>query len=268
MARLLVYVWGVETAAIVVAGIAMSTLDHDVTPPPEREPGPPDQDGASACEWLEAEILSGRLPPGSKIVLDALAERRSVTASEMREAAIRLSNDGLASLDGTSSLRVAPVSLADLKDLTATRIVVEKEVLRSSILASDADWEARVRATFGALSAVEALLGDNPRAHLDRWERCNGDFHAALVAACPLRRLMRFNRLLYKQHERYRRLVLVQRTTPRDVHAEHLALFEAAVARDVGAASAVLEEHIARTVDMLANGIRDGSWFGASAGLP
>lgn len=237
-------------------------------PPPEGPaPDAPVHDGLSAHDWLEAEILSGRLPPGSKIVLEALAERRSVSPSEMREAAIQLSSDGLAFLDGAASLRVAPVSLADLKDLTATRIVVEKEVLRSSILASDAEWEARVRAAFGELSAVEALLGDNPRAHLDRWERCNGEFHAALVAACPLRRLMRFNRLLYKQHERYRRLVLVQRSTPRDVHAEHLALFEAAMARDVGTACAVLEEHIARTVDMLANGIRDGSWFGASAGV-
>ncbi|HYG88783.1 MAG TPA: GntR family transcriptional regulator [Azospirillum sp.] len=247
----------------------MSSVDHDLMPPSEDPaPDPTVPDGLSAHDWLEAEILSGRLPPGSRIMLDALAERRSVTPSEMREAAIQLSNDGLAFLDGGASLRVAPVSLADLKDLTATRIVVEKEVLRSSILAADADWEARVRAAFGELSAVEALLGDNPRAHLDRWERCNGEFHGALVAACPLRRLMRFNRLLYKQHERYRRLVLVQRTTPRDVHAEHLALFEAAIARDVEAACAVLEEHIARTVDMLANGIRDGSWFGASAGLP
>ncbi|HYG89270.1 MAG TPA: GntR family transcriptional regulator [Azospirillum sp.] len=234
----------------------------------DRAPDAGQRDGVSTHEWLEAEILSGRLPPGSKIVLDTLAERRSVTPFEIREAVIRLANDGLVSLDSASSLRVAPVSLADLKDLTGTRIVVETEVLRSSIRAADAAWEARVRVAFGELSAVEALLGDNPRAHLDRWERCNGEFHAALVAACPLRRLMRFNTLLYKQHERYRRLVLVQRTTPRDVHAEHLALFEAAIERDAAKACAVLEEHIARTVDMLASGIRDGSWFGASAGWP
>lgn len=223
-------------------------------------------DGVSTHQWLEAEILSGRLPPGSKVVLDALAEQRSVTLSEIREAVVCLVNDGLASLDGEAALRVAPVSLADLKDLTRTRIVVETEVLRSSIRAADAGWEERVRAAFGELSAVEALLGDNPRAHLDRWERCNGEFHAALDAACPLRRLMRFNTLLYKQHERYRRLVLVQRTAPRDVHAEHLALFEAAIERDEARACTVLEEHIARTVDMLANGIRDGSWFGAASG--
>lgn len=246
----------------------MPKEDQDPALVSDRDPDPGHHDDVSTHEWLEAEILSGRLPPGSKIILDSLAERRSVTASEMREAVIRLANDGLASLDGASSLRVAPVSLADLKDLTATRIVVETEVLRTSIQAADADWEARVRMAFGELSAVEALLGENPRAHLDRWERCNGNFHAALVAACPLRRLMRFNTLLYKQHERYRRLVLVQRTTPRDVHAEHLALFEAAMARDVAAACAVLEEHIGRTVDMLASGIRDGSWFGASAGWP
>lgn len=249
------------------AGIVMPKNDHDLAPGAARDTVPDEPQDGSTHGWLEGEILSGRLAPGSKLDLEMLAERRSVTASDIREAAVMLSNDGLVSLEGGAFLRVSPVSLADLKDLTATRVVVEAEVLRRSILAADETWEERVRAAFGELSAVEALLGDNPRAHLDRWERCNGDFHAALVSACPLRRLMRFNALLYKQHERYRRLMLVQRTTPRDVHAEHLALFEAAMARDPDTACAALEEHIGRTVDMLANGIRDGSWFGASAAV-
>lgn len=116
----------------------MSTEDHDLAPMPDPAPDQEPQDGVSTHEWLEAEILSGRLPPGSRIMLDALAERRSVTPYEVREAVVHLASDGLVSLDGTSSARVAPVSLADLRDLTATRIIVEAEVLRSSILASDA----------------------------------------------------------------------------------------------------------------------------------
>lgn len=226
----------------------------------------PDSGTLSTSDWIEGEILSGRLAPGSRIDLKELALQRAVPAAEIREAVIRLAADGLATLEDPSVLRVTPVSLVDLKDLTASRIVIETEVLRQSIAAGDAGWEDHVRAAFAALSAVEPLMAQHPRDFLDRWEQCNEAFHAALGAACPLRRLMRFNERLYKQHQRYRRLSLLGRSSPRDVHAEHLALFEAALARDPERAAAVLAHHIGCTVDQLANGIRDGSWFGIAVG--
>ncbi|SMH46494.1 GntR family transcriptional regulator [Azospirillum agricola] len=226
----------------------------------------PSEAPASTYDWIEGEILSGRLAPGSRIDLKGVAGDRAVPAAEVREAALRLASEGLASLEEGTILRVTPVSLADLKDLTASRIVIETEMLRQSIAAGDAAWADGVRAAFERLAAVEPLLADNPRDFLDDWERCNQGFHAALVAACPLRRLMRVNERLYKQHQRYRRLSLLGRASPRDVHAEHLALYEAALARDPDRAAAVLADHIGCTVDQLANGIRDGSWFGLPSG--
>lgn len=214
-------------------------------------------------DWLEDEILSGRLAPGSLVNLEMLADQRAAAWSEIRDAALRLVADGLATLDNSSVvLRIAPVSLADLNDLTATRIVVETEALRRSIAAGDAVWEQRVREAFECLSAVEPLMMENPRRFLNDWEQCNEAFHAGLVSACPLRRLMEFNRRLYKQHQRYRRLAVLGRRGQRDVHAEHLALFEAAMARDAEAAGRVLAQHIGNTVDQLSSGIRDGTWFG------
>ena len=223
----------------------------------------PLHDEASVYAWLEDEILSGRLAPGAPVNLDALAEQRAVSRLEMREAASRLAADGLAAVSESGAvLRVSPVSLADLNDLTATRIVVETEALRQSIAVGDGGWEDQVRSAFERLSAVEPLLMENPRDFLGEWEHCNEAFHAGLTAACPLRRLMDFNKRLYKQHQRYRRLALLGRRGRRDVHAEHLALFEAAMARDAATASQVLAAHIGATVDQLANGIREGSWFG------
>lgn len=213
------------------------------------------------AQWLEDEILSGRLAPGSRIGLDEIIEQRAVALSEVREAVLRLAGDGLVVVEN-GLVRVSPVSLADLKDLTATRVVVETEALRQAIACGDAVWEARVRQAFEGLAAVEPLAFDNPREFLGEWELCNEGFHAALVSACPLRRLMDFNRRLYKQHQRYRRLALLGGRGKRDVHAEHLGLYEAALARDAEGASRLLARHIENTVGQLANGIRDGSWFG------
>lgn len=217
-----------------------------------------------ALERIQAEILSGRLPPGSRLDPDGIAARFGVSTLEMREALIWLSGDGLIVVDGNGALRAAPVSLADLRDLTATRIAIEGGALRSSLEHGGSEWQARVEEAFTALSAAEQRFLADPAGTMDAWEACNGRFHHALVAACPLRRLLRFNDLLYRQHERYRRLSLARRSASRDVQAEHQALYKAALARDAVTATQVLTEHIQGTAEMLSSGIFDGSWFGAA----
>lgn len=223
---------------------------------------------SGACDnavyrWIEGEILSGRLAPGSKLDLSALSEATAATADDLRDAMIRLSNDGLVRLDAAGALRVSPVSVSDLRDLTATRIVIEGEALRRSIAQGDAAWLAQVSAAYARLAEIDPLLPCNRRDLIDQWEQCNHDFHAALVAACDLNWIKRFNAVLYKHHERYRRLSLSQRTAPRDVHGEHLALYRAVMARDAAAATKVIADHIGGTADALTSGICDGSWFGA-----
>ncbi|MCW2248961.1 DNA-binding GntR family transcriptional regulator [Azospirillum fermentarium] len=222
-------------------------------------------DPCSTGQWLEERILSGGIAPGARIVLDDIAEQRAVALSEVREAVLRLAGDGLVVVEN-GVVRAAPVSLADLKDLTATRVVVETEALRQSIACGGDSWRRQIHQSFERLAAVEPLAFDNPRDFLGEWEQCNAGFHAALVSACPLRRLMDVNRRLYKQHQRYRRLALLGGRGQRDVHAEHLGLYEAALSRDADGAARLLARHIGNTVDQLANGIRDGSWFGTPTG--
>ena len=58
-----------------------------------------------------------------------------------------------------------------------------------------------------------------------------------------------FQNILYQQSERYRRISLFRKPVPRDVHAEHQALFDAALARDTDRATAILTEPILRTLE-------------------
>jgi DNA-binding GntR family transcriptional regulator len=222
------------------------------------------QTDASPHDWMEGELLSGRFAPGSVLDLDAIALKLGVSVRDLREAVVMLSSDGLVILDANGGLRAAPVSLADLHDLTATRIAIEGEALRASLAAGDQAWEEILRASFADLADAEHAFAGDPAGHMDHWEHCNAAFHAALVAACPLRRLLKFNVLLYKQHERYRRLSLARRPASRNVQAEHEALYQAALARDGAEATRVLASHIDRTATLLSNGIRDGRWFGAA----
>lgn len=224
--------------------------------------GPPQ----SAYERIVEEILSGRLAPGSKLDLAELMRRYFTSTAELRETIIHLSNDGLASLDGASSLRIAPVSLADLADLTDSRILIETEVARRSVLAGDAVWVADLGQSFVRLAEMEPLRTGEQRSHVEQWERCNHAFHAALVSACPVLRLKEISELLYRQHERYRRLSGGRRLFSREALSEHQELYTAALARDGDGVARLLGDHIRHTAATLADGLSDGSWFGAPGG--
>ena len=107
-------------------------------------------------------------------------------------------------------------------------------------------------AAFHRLSRAEQKLGDDEdyvQAAAEDWEKRNRGFHDALIAASPSRWMRHFQNILYQQSERYRRISLFRKPVPRDVHAEHQALFDATLARDADRATAILTEHILRTLE-------------------
>ena len=160
--------------------------------------------------------------------------------------------DALVVAQGQRGFRVAPISLQDFEDITRTRILLETEALRQSIVLGGEDWEASVVAAFHRLSRAEQKLGDSEdyaQAASDDWEKRNRSFHDALISASPSRWIRHFQNILYQQSERYRRISLFRKPVPRDVHAEHLALFNATLARDASRATAILTEHILRTLE-------------------
>src|SRR5690606_20088257 len=131
---------------------------------------------------------------------------------------------------------------------------IEGEALRQSIAAGDDHWEAAMIAAFHSLSRHSARLAESVKpedAELEEVERRHSAFHASLVAACPSRWLLDLSALLYMQTERYRRPLLAH---PRvaaggetDIHAEHKAMLDAALARDGEAASRLLSAHLQAT---------------------
>jgi GntR family transcriptional regulator, carbon starvation induced regulator len=205
----------------------------------------------AAYSALREDILSGRLQPGEKLRVEALKDRYDVGASTLREALTRLVGEALVTSEEQRGFRVATISVEDFADLTQTRKLIEIEALRQAILAGDDVWEADVVAAYHRLSKVEEKLGSAPMSYTNEFEDRNRAFHRALLAACQSRWLHHMHGMLFQQSERYRRISLAHREIHRDVHAEHLALFEAVLARDVARACQVAGEHIDRTLQVL-----------------
>ena len=173
-------------------------------------------------ERLRADILSTRLLPGQKLHIAGLAKQFSVSLAAVREALSRLVADGLVQASDQRGFRVSPVSPADLRDVTQTRVDIEGLALRRSIERGDAAWLASVEKSFTALCAVPHTYPDDPTHHYEEWVVRHRVFHRTLVNACGSQWLLGFRDVLHEQSERYRRLAIRRNTEKsRNVEVEH-----------------------------------------------
>jgi DNA-binding GntR family transcriptional regulator len=201
-----------------------------------------------ADRHLRADIVRGALKPGQKLTARSLTQRYGIGASPLREALSRLSADHLVQLQGKRGFSVAPISLADLDDISNARRLIETEATRLSVNHGDDRWEASVVAAFHRLDRAEQRRATEPP-DLEDWEQRNREFHAAIIAACASPWLLRLQHVLFTQHERYRRLSLGRPDPARDLRAEHSAILHACLARDPGAAAQLVATHIDRTAE-------------------
>lgn len=205
----------------------------------------------SAYRQLRRDIVDGALKPGDKLRVEHLKAAYNVSSGTLREALALLVSDSLVVAQGQRGFRVTPMSLADLEDLTRMRVLLENEAVRESIRAGRDDWEAQLVSAFHRLTLAEQRLRADPGRSFDDWESCNRQFHEALVGACRSRWLLRMRGMLYQLSERYRRVSAVKGPPPVEVHDEHNAIYEAALARNADMTCALLTAHVHRALKVI-----------------
>lgn len=201
---------------------------------------------------LRTDILSGRLPPGTKLRFADLTERYDCSTSVVREGLSRLAEQGLVQSEPQHGFHVTPLSMSDLEDLTTARCALEGLVLRISIENGDIAWESEVVAAHHALDRTPMETAGNPVLMNEEWTAAHSRFHRALLAACPNQRLRSMALSLRDAAELYRRWSRpIGHDDHRDVRGEHRALVEAALRGDADEAVRLLEEHLRRTTRAL-----------------
>jgi len=197
-----------------------------------------------AHQRLRAAILTGELAPGTKLVVEDLAQRWAVSPTPLREAFQRLGGHGLVELTSQRGARVAPFSLDEAADLYELRLLLEPRALRASLNATDDAHKSEILAAHGRLEAAMAASPIDPvtisEAHLG--------FHAALLARCPSAWMRRMVGLLAEHAQRYQLLGAQQYRRGSDPVREHAALRDAAVRGQVDRAVDLLEKHLHGTL--------------------
>lgn len=190
---------------------------------------------------LRNEIITGRLAPGERLKVETLKENYGAGASPIREALSLLTSDQLVERLDQRGFRVAPTSRQQFQEILNLRCTLEDMALRQSIAAGGQSWEEN-------LVIVHHYLNRTDRKDAELFEERHKSFHMALLNACESPILMRFCSQLYDLNVRYRFLAGTSKSySRRDVDAEHQAILDAALNRDIEEASRLLMDHYRST---------------------
>ncbi|WP_378942089.1 GntR family transcriptional regulator [Mesorhizobium sp. ANAO-SY3R2] len=219
----------------------------------------------TAYRTLRQEILETRLQPGAPLKLGALRDAYGIGWTPLREALSRLEAEHLVISSANKGYTVAPVSMAELSDLTNARRLVELPMLAESIANGDEEWETQLVAAHFRLSRCKPPVENPEELVISDWEERHEAFHHALLAASKSQWLMRFYVQIKDQLRRHHRILAI---TPglaaskgpewrdsaafhslRDALAiePHTELMNAALDHDVDKAVALLGAHIELT---------------------
>lgn len=207
----------------------------------------------AACKALRVDIIRGVRSPGERLRIEKLKTIYNVGPTPLREALQMLAADQLVLAEGNRGFTVAPLDLKEFEDLNRARTAVETAALRLSIADGGTDWEAGVVAASYVMKKEDAALLQAQDGVTDAWEQANSAFHTAIVSACGSRWLLRVRRGLHDQCERYRRASVYRKRGERDLNAEHQAIADAALARNVDLACELTERHFALTASLLSD---------------
>ncbi len=208
---------------------------------PARPPRPPDGRPTllrdQVYRRLREEILSCRLRPGQEMREQDLAARFAVSKSPVHDALARLEREGLVTVLPRQGYRVAPVSLADARDIFRFRALLEAAAVTEAARTAS-DEELRGLARFRRFSA---------RAFPGGFVAYNRAFHGALADLSRNRRLAAAARDMIEQMDRLVQvsLSMMEARDPSRLAREHAAIVDALRARDGKRAARLVRAHIA-----------------------
>lgn len=198
---------------------------------------PRDQLGDSAYERIREAIRAGQLPPGSRIVESELASWLGVSRTPIREAVLRLEQDGLVTYAPRQGLTVASLDYQAVIELYGMREVLEGTAARfAANHASQAEVE-----TLKEMLDMERSIED---AESDRAAIANRQFHQILYFAAHNRFLLKSLNALSDSMMLLGHTTLAMPGRHKTAIQEHTAIVEAITTGDADGAEQAARAHI------------------------
>ncbi|BBP56667.1 GntR family transcriptional regulator [Pseudomonas sp. St316] len=198
-------------------------------------PIPADQARSIIEESLREAILDGRLPCGTALRQQELADLFGVSRMPVREALRQLEAQSLLNVVQHKGAVVAPLITNNAVETYALRSVLESFALRLSIPLLD-DNDLALAAQY-----IEQLETETEHAEIGKLNRL---FHMSLYYKAPNSKLLDLIERELNEEERFLRFHLSSMGLGKLSQDDHRALLDAARAKDIDKAIVLLELHL------------------------
>lgn len=188
-------------------------------------------------DYLHSQILHGELAPGSRIIIDQIADELGVSHIPIREAIFRLKADGFISFEPHIGAKVTELEAKEISEVFQVLEAMEVISGRAAcerITSKDIAWLEKL------MKEMTSVTGDP-----NQWSIHNKDFHQYI---CEIAETGLINKVLREALDHWDRLrhYYLQEVSAKRVafaQAEHKELFEALKAQDADRFEAVIRKH-------------------------
>ena len=205
-----------------------------------------------AYQIIRERILNLLYAPGEQLQVEKLSEAMQVSRTPIREALLRLEQDGLVRSVARVGFFVVEISEKDLEELFEVRELLE----------SYAASKACRCMTESDLAELEKLIQRGTscaeRGDLDDYLDADGAFHGLLIARAQNERLVTMLFSLHNLLHRQRKLSVRSPENVRGTNSEHRKVMDALRAHDAELAGRRMGEHLHSVRDRMLRLLRSG----------
>lgn len=187
---------------------------------------------------LRREILTLQRKPGEAIVERAIAAQYGVSRTPVREAILRLADEGLIEIFPQSGTFVSLIPLNAFHEAIIIRKALEQTTTR---LAAERARPAQIANLNSIIDWMREMEAKNER---ESFHQADEAFHAAIAESAGHPGIWSLVQQTKMQVDRYRRLTLPQQGRMLRVIKDHAAIANAIAARNPARATEAMSKHI------------------------
>jgi GntR family transcriptional regulator, rspAB operon transcriptional repressor len=212
---------------------------------------------------LRGQIIAGRLAPRAMLSEQEIAAGFGISRTPVREAMIKLAEEGLVEIFPQYGSFVAPIKLRDVFDSQFAREAVECAAVEKAVERLDAPLDRELKAV---LTRQRALQRPQQR---ELFFRADEDLHMLILRIAGHGNAWHFVEGAKGQMDRVRHFAIAIARKQAAILAEHAAVVDRLLARDRNGAVDAMRTHlraIFRTIELLRNEKSD--YFDDEEGAP
>ncbi len=195
---------------------------------------------------IKRRILDNELSPNVIMLEKELADLLGMSRTPVREALIRLSNEGLVEVRPRHGMRVLPLSAEDMIEIY--QILTALETQAAEMVAEKGLNKEELALLNGTVDEMDSALAVDD---LEGWSQADEKFHMQLVEFSGNKRLVSAVNNYFDQSHRARCFTLRLRPKPSNSNNDHRCVVAAIEARDPKKAAECHREHRQKSAEML-----------------